>query len=175
METSLNTAGMIAVGSDAFHVKWLTNMQEARCRIHADIRWRKWSWPGSVSWISSETRTHSPQRGPCLMMQEMLGAVCCHRFPPEGKNDSSAEWDWCAVHSTTPVPQQQCGPWTVLSHQQKHLDQHMLSLPTGSVMLSAINPKILLVWSDQVYCLRNLTTLKATELIQKLPPHFVPY
>lgn len=35
MEASLNTADIIAVGSDAFHVKWLTNTQEAQCRIHS--------------------------------------------------------------------------------------------------------------------------------------------
>lgn len=58
MEASLNTADMIAVGSDAFHVKWLTNLPEAQCRIHAGFCWRKWSWPGSVSWISSKTQTH---------------------------------------------------------------------------------------------------------------------
>lgn len=59
LEASLNIADIIAVGSDAFHVKWLTNMHKARRRIHADLRWRKWSWPGSVSWISSKTLTHS--------------------------------------------------------------------------------------------------------------------
>lgn len=34
-EASLNTADIIAVGSDAFHVKWLMNMQEAQCGIHS--------------------------------------------------------------------------------------------------------------------------------------------
>lgn len=76
MEASLNTADVIAVGSDAFQVKWLTNVQEAQCRIHADFRWRKWSWPGFVSWINSKTRTAiHPLPGPRLMTQELLGAA----------------------------------------------------------------------------------------------------
>ena len=61
MGASLNRAGIIAAGSDAFHVSscWLMNKHGARRRMYADFHCRKQCWPGSVSCISSKMCIHS--------------------------------------------------------------------------------------------------------------------